>query len=185
MAFHLETGYLESLHRDLTERKVDLLVARRFGPVADERLDFEFLFDDPSVVVAGAGSPWVRRRRIELADLMGEPWVLPPPESQIASAAKEAFLARGLDYPRTAVTTDSPHVRMTLLATGRFVTILPASALKYPARRAELRVLPVALPTVRVPHGIVTLKNRALSPGTHLFIDCAREVAARLAKANP
>jgi DNA-binding transcriptional LysR family regulator len=185
IVFHLVTGYVESLHRELSERKVDLLVVRRFGPIADERLDFEFLFDDSSVVVAGAQSPWVRRRRIELADLMEESWVLPPPGSQLASVAQEAFRARGLDHPRTTVVTDSPHVRMALLATGRFVTIFPASALKYPIRRAELKVLPVELPTARVPNGIVTLKNRALSPVVRLFIDCAREAAKLLAKGKP
>ncbi len=70
MVFHLVTGYVETLHRELSERNVDLLIARRFGPIADERLGFEFLFDDSSVVAAGAQSPWVRRRRIEFAELV-------------------------------------------------------------------------------------------------------------------
>lgn len=66
---------------------------------------------------------------------------------------------------------------MSLLATGHFVTILPASALKYPAVRAEIKALPVHLPRAGVPNGIVTLKGRALSPAAQLFIDCARAVA--------
>jgi hypothetical protein len=33
----------------------------------------------------------------------------------------------------------------------------------------------------RRPNGIVTLKNRTLSPVAQLFIDCAREVAKPLA----
>jgi DNA-binding transcriptional LysR family regulator len=182
MVFHLVTGYVEPLHRELSERNVDLLIARRFGPIADERLGFEFLFDDSSVVAAGAQSPWVRRRRIEFAELVDELWVLPPPGSGIASLAMEAFRASGLGYPRTTVVTDSPQVRMSLLATGRFVTILPSSALKFPAKRSELKVLPVELPMVRVPNGIVTLKNRALSPIAQLFIEHARDVAKPLAK---
>jgi DNA-binding transcriptional LysR family regulator len=182
MAFRLVTGYVETLHRELSERNVDLLIARRFGPIADERLSFEFLFDDPSVVVAGAQSPWVRRRRIEFAELVNELWVLPPPGSGIASVAMEAFRATALGYPRTTVVTDSPQVRMSLLATGRFVTILPSSALKFPTRRSELKVLPVELPKIRVPNGIVTLKNRALSPVAQLFIEHARDVAKPLAK---
>jgi DNA-binding transcriptional LysR family regulator len=66
---------------------------------------------------------------------------------------------------------------MSLLATGRFVTILPASALKFPAVRAEVKALPVRLPRAGVPTGIVTLKTRALSPVAQLFIEYAREVA--------
>jgi DNA-binding transcriptional LysR family regulator len=180
MVFHLVTGYVETLHRELSQRNVDLLVARRFGPVAEERLGFEFLFDDSLVVAAGAQSPWARRRKVEFAELLKESWVLPPAGSEIASIAMEAFRANGVDYPRTTVVTDSPHARMSLLATGRFVTILSASALKFPAMRAEIKALPLHLPRAGVPSGIVTLKTRALSPVAQLFIDCAREVANTL-----
>jgi DNA-binding transcriptional LysR family regulator len=182
IVFHFVTGYGETLHRELNERNVDLLIVRRFGPVADERLDFEFLFDDSYVVTAGTQNQWVRRRRIELAELANESWVLPPQRSVIGAIVTEAFRASGLDYPRVTVVTDSPHMRISLLATGRFVTIFPASALRLPARRSELKVLPVELPMARRPNGIVTLKNRTLSPVARLFIDCAREVAKPLAK---
>jgi len=109
-------------------------------------------------------------------------WVLPPPESVIGSIVMGAFRASGLGYPRVTVVTDSPHMRISLLATGRFVSIFPASALKFLARGSELKILPVELPMARRPNGIVTLKNRALSPVARLFIDWAREVAKPLAK---
>jgi|SRR5229473_4322257 len=182
IVFHLVTGYIETLHRELSERKVDLLILRSLGPMADERLDFEFLFDDSYVVAAGAQSRWARRRRIEIAELANELWVLPPPESVIGSIVMGAFRASGLGYPRVTVVTDSPHMRISLLATGRFVSIFPASALKFLARGSELKILPVELPMARRPNGIVTLKNRALSPVARLFIDWAREVAKPLAK---
>jgi len=182
VVFHLVTGYMETLHRELSERNVDLLIVRSAGPMADERLDFEFLFDDSYVVVAGAQSRWARRRRIEITELADELWVLPPLESVIGSILTQAFRASGLDYPRVTVVTDSPHMRISLLATGRFVTVFPASALRFLTRRSELKVLPVELPMARRPNGIVTLKNRALSPVARLFIDCAREVAKPLAK---
>jgi len=182
MVFHLVTGYVETLYRELSDRHVDLLVARRFGPIAGEQLDFQFLFDDSSVVAAGAQSPLARRRKIKFADLLKASWVLPPPGSEIASIAMEAFRANGVDAPRTTVVTDSPHARMSLLATGRFVTILPASALKFPAVRPEIKILPVHLPMTSVPSGVVTLKTRALSPVAQLFIDRAREVAKTPAK---
>ena len=184
IVFHLVTAPTETLHRELSERNVDLLIARRFGPLADERLGFEFLYDDSYVVVAGAQNPWARRRRIELAELVNEPWVLPPPESVLGSVAMEAFRASGLDYPRATVVTIPPEVRISLLATGRFLTIFPVSVLRFPTRRPELKVLPVELPMARVPVGIVTLKNRTLSPVAQLFIEHAREVAKPLAKGN-
>src|SRR6185437_5239611 len=176
IVFHLVTGYLETLHRQLSERNVDLLILRGSGQIVDEELDFEFLFHDSYVVAAGAQNRWARRRSIKLAELANELWVLPPPGSVIGLVAMEAFRASGLDYPRVTVVTDSPHTRISLLATGRFVTIFPASALRFPARRAEIKALPVELPMARRPNGIVTLKNRTLSPVAQLLIDCAREV---------
>jgi DNA-binding transcriptional LysR family regulator len=182
IVFHLVTGYTEALQRELIARNVDLLILRSSGSIADERLNFEFLFDDSYVVVVGAKNQWVRRRRIEIADLADESWVLPPPESVIGSIVREAFRASGCEYPYVTVVTDSPHMRVSLLATDRFVTVFPASALRFLTRRSELKILPVELPMARRPNGIVTLKNRALSPVAKLFINCAREVAKPLAK---
>jgi DNA-binding transcriptional LysR family regulator len=73
---------------------------------------------------------------------------------------------------------------MSLLTTGRFVTILPASALTFPGMRPEIKALPVHLPKARAPSGAVTLKARALSPVAQLFIACARELAKALRKAK-
>src|SRR5215468_3352490 len=182
IVFHLVTGYVEALHRELSERNVDLVIAVRLGALVDERLEFESLFDDQFVVVAGAQNPWARRRKIELAELVNEPWVLPPPRSVVASLALEIFRASGLDYPRTVVVTESPQLRFNLPATGSFLTMLSASALRFPTSRTEIKALPVQLPIAPVPAGIVTLKNRTLSAVARLFIRHAREVAKLLAK---
>jgi DNA-binding transcriptional LysR family regulator len=177
IVFHLVTASGESLLRKLTERGVDLLIAGRYGPLIDDQLQFEFLFDDRYVIVAGAKSPWARRRKIELAELVNESWVLPPPGSGIASLALEAFRASGLDYPRTIVVTESLEVRLNLPATGSFFTMFSAAALRFPTRHAEIKVLPVVLPMTSMPNGILTLKNRTLSSVAQLFIQRAREVA--------
>ncbi len=57
-----------------------------------------------------------------------------------------------------------------------------ASALRFPTRHREIKVLPVELPMTSMPNGIVTLKNRTLGPVARLFIAHAREVAKALAK---
>jgi DNA-binding transcriptional LysR family regulator len=182
IVFRLVTAHVESLHRQLSERNVDLLIAGRWGPLIDERLEFEPLYDNQLVVVAGAHSPWARRRKIELAELVNEPWVLPPPGSTLASLALQAFGASGLDYPRTIVVAESPLVRFNLPATGSFLTILSASTLRFPTRRTEVKVLPVRLPMASLLIGIVNLKNRTLSSVARLFIKHAVEVAGLFAK---
>lgn len=186
IVFHVVTGYIDALHRELSERKVDLLIVRSPGPMTDERMDFEFLFEDRYVVVTGDKNPWARRRKIQISELVDESWVLPPSASVIGSILLETFRAVGLDYPRATVVTDSPHMRVSLLATGRFITVFPASALRFLARESALKILPVDLPMARRPNGIVTLKDRALSPVAQLVIDSARELAKPAAmRRNP
>jgi DNA-binding transcriptional LysR family regulator len=177
IVFHVVAREIEAMHRQLIERSVDLLVGRKFGPVAEEQLSFEALYENPYVVAAGAKSPWVRRRRIELAELACELWALPPPDSLVGSMAVDAFRACGLDFPHTTVVAFSHEMRTNLLRTGRFLTIHPRSVLRFPARHPFLKELPVKLPVTSGPIGILTLKSRTLSPVAQLFIACAREVA--------
>jgi DNA-binding transcriptional LysR family regulator len=73
-------------------------------------------------------------------------------------------------------------VRALLAATGHFLTIFPASVLSVSAH--PLKVLPVELAFHPVPVGVVTLKDRPLSPVARLFIDCAREIAKPLMKSK-
>jgi DNA-binding transcriptional LysR family regulator len=180
--FRLTPAYVETLYRELTERNVDVLIARRSGSLADERLDYEFLFDDTYWVMVGAKNPWARRRSVDLAELANEPWALPPPESTTGSVALAAFRARGLEYPHTTVIAEPVDVRITMLATGRFITIFPGSVLRFSARRPELKVVPVRHRLNRLPVGIITLKNRTISPLAQQFIESAREVARQLTK---
>src|SRR5262249_52198448 len=126
-------------------------------------------------------SPWSRRRKIALAELVNEPWALPPPESVPGSRVASAFRACGLDVPRTSTTTLSVDVECTLVETGRFLTMLPPEALLFSTRRRSLKLLPIELPIESLPIGIIKLKNRTLSPVAQLFIDCARQIAKPLA----
>ena len=147
IVFHVLPAGPDILHRELNARSLDLVITRRGSLFEDEQFSFETLYDDSLVVLAGAQNPWARRRRIELAELVNEPWALPTPESSAGAAAIEAFRASGLDYPRATVVTISRELRISRLATGRFLTIA-ASELKLRTKRLELKVLPVELPMV-------------------------------------
>jgi DNA-binding transcriptional LysR family regulator len=179
IVFQVVPAGADILHRELNARSLDLVITRSGGPFKEEQFGFETLYDDALVVLAGIKNPWARRRRIELAELVNEPWALPTLESAVTQAAIKAFRASGLDCPRATLVTSSPEMRMDLVATGRFLTI---AASRFRARRPQLNVLPVELSIARMPVGIVTLKNRRLSPVAKLFIEHAHEVAKSLTK---
>jgi DNA-binding transcriptional LysR family regulator len=182
IVFHVETGTGEVQRRNLLERSVDLLIFRRIGLFADEQTSFEFLFESPYVVAADARSPWAKRRRIELADLMGELWALPPPGDSFGPFVADAFRASGLEFPRAAVIASALEMCANLLRTGRYLAILPEFWLQFPDRHPFIRKLAVELPIAGAPIGIITLKNRTPSPVVQRFIDSSREVAKPLTR---
>jgi DNA-binding transcriptional LysR family regulator len=164
------------MHRQLHERATDLVVGRDWNVKSDPDLSYERLFDDTYYVVSSTRHPWARRRRIELDELKQQLWVLPEEQSPPGRDILAALAADGLGYPPVAVFAILPEVRARLLATGRFLTMFPTSLLTTSPIRSEIKVLPVKF-KFRTPVGIVTLKNRTLSPVVKLFAEHARDVA--------
>jgi len=75
------------------------------------------------------------------------------------------------------VSASSILLRNHLLVTGRFLTVLPDSVLRYNAKQWSLKALPVDLGVKPRPVAIVTLKNRTVSPVVQLFVEHVRAVA--------
>jgi DNA-binding transcriptional LysR family regulator len=179
VVFHVAEANSAALEfHALRERSVDLMLGRLPKAVSEmEDVDIEFLYDDPLFVVAGHNSPWARRRRIELAELANEQWIMAPSNNIVRSMFLRAFRERGLDAPRITVESNSMHVRMHLLATGRFLTVLANSLLRQNSERWSLKVLPIDLGVQQLPVAIATLRARVLSPAVKLFIEAARDIA--------
>src|SRR4029077_11926907 len=97
-----------------------------------------------------------------------------PLDSYPWTLTADAFRAAGLTLPRRIVVTRSVLLLTGLGATGRFVTALPRTVVHFCEDRLRLKVLPVSLRIAPYPVGIVTLKNRTLSPSAQLFIDSPR-----------
>jgi len=174
----------------LRERKFDLVVALllltpRVDDGLGDDLNVEVLFDDHLVVAAGMRSPWAHRRKIDLAELVNEPWILATPDTGPYRIVSEAFRARGLGAPRISLMTLSVHLRTNMLASGHFITTFPNSVARLHADRFSLKVLPVDLPARPWPVAIVTLKNRTLSPGVERFIAHIRDFTRPKRKRSP
>jgi DNA-binding transcriptional LysR family regulator len=170
--------------RELRERRLDLVLGRIAAPFMEEDLNADVLYQEQLRVIAGARSPWARRRKIELSELLGEPWLLTPPNELPGSLVAEAFRASGLKLPKAKIVSFSLHLRSRLLATGRYLAVVPGSLLHFTDSPSPFKVLPVRLPIGPRPVAIVSVKNRTVAPVAKLFIDCAREVTKPLAQAT-
>jgi DNA-binding transcriptional LysR family regulator len=136
-------------------------------------VNVEYLFDDHFVIVAGLHSQWARRRKIDLAELRAERWMLGAPNNANYEYIAEAFRARGLAMPKIAVETLSVPLRTHLVASGRFIGAMPRSL----ASQSPVKILPVELPVRPWPFAIFTLKDRTLSPAVDRFIAHLRDFA--------
>jgi DNA-binding transcriptional LysR family regulator len=162
----------------LRDRSLDVALVRITGapsrhPLGDD-LNVEVLCDDETVVVAGMESRWARRRKIDLAELAGEEWILPPAPTTNSMVVMDAFRVRGLDPPKISLVTFSVALRSNLLSSGRHLTVFPRSMMNLFAARMSLKVLPIKLPVREWPIVIATLKNRTLNPVTPLFLEHVR-----------
>jgi DNA-binding transcriptional LysR family regulator len=182
-AIHADTATLQ--YRELRERSIELLLGRIRTPFIEDDLTAATLFEEEMLVAAGQSSPWTRHRKIKLAELVNEPWILAPPQSLPGQLYEETFRLAGLNVPRVSVMTLSIHLCSTMVATGRYITLLPGSFLRLAAKRLSLKILPVQLPPLPRPVGIVMVKNRTLSPLAQRFIACAREVARSVGARGP
>ena len=181
MSFHVRPGVLPGLYDDLRTRRIELGFYAHPNVVAEEDMHYDLLLEDELAVVAGLDNPWARRRRIKLAELLNEHWTWPAAGTAFDASVIEAFRACGLEPPRATVYADAINMRTRLAANGRFLAVVPAHVMKLPVKHLSLKVLPVELPGTQRQTGIVTLKNRTLSPLAQRFIETAREVAKPLA----
>lgn len=178
LRFSIQQGDALTLQRrDLRERKIDLVVARMLSSEPEPDMNAEALFYEPLVVVAGVRSKWVTRRKVAFAELADQPWILAPLETLQDSPFVEAFNTIGLNPPLAKVLVYSIPLRLHLLTTGDYLTLVPGSVLRFSGEHMPVKIVPVQLPRWRLPVAVITLRDRTLSPLAKTFIENLREVA--------
>ena len=188
VVLHFDEVVADSTTRDLgalRDRKYDLILGRgglSLDASSSADLDIHPLFDDRLVIVAGERSRWARsRRKLDLADLVAEPWILQAPQTGNYRILAQGFAARGLAVPQAHLVTTSMSVITHFLAEGPFLTAIPWSVAHY----ASLKILAVDVPAPPWPVNIVTLKHRIIGPTTAAFIECARDFTKPLRERSP
>ena len=164
----------------LRDRELDLVVAGSMASPSDD-VNVELLLEESFCIVTAANSPWARRRKVALPDLMNESWIFGEPNNAVQKRISETFRAQVGALPPISVFTVLMNLRLALLASGNYVSCIPKSVYRYGAQGRQIKALPIEM-GLKLPIQIFTLKNRTLSPVAKLFIENAREVAKSMAK---
>lgn len=157
-------------------RELDLVLTRLLPSERSDDLIAQPLFDESMAVLASQEHRMAKKRQLRLADLMDERWTLSPPELPLGQLVARIFAAEGLELPASAVMTVSIYLRLNLLHTGQFVTVLPRSIAAQSLVRSWIKVLPVALPAPPGKIALLRLQRRKPSGATQTVWSATRDV---------
>jgi DNA-binding transcriptional LysR family regulator len=167
----------------LRNRQYDLALLRRHsGMLMDENLSVQTLYDDDVMIIAaGMNTRWACQPAISLADLLDEPWILPPPGYWHHTRVEEAFRDLGFSLPKARIVVSSGvSLRMQMMSDGPYISVFTSSVMRHNAHRFGIAALPINLPSKPWPVVLVTLKNRTQSAAVERFIESVRQVANSL-----
>jgi DNA-binding transcriptional LysR family regulator len=181
LSYDVMVSDLDTLIGELRDRSRDLVITRWVPPLIADDLAVQVLFKSPLAVMAARGHPLLRRNKLSLGDLMEQQWTLSPSDSFLGRVVVDLFRRRKLPLPPAVVTTISIHMRLNLLASGGFLTVLPLQMLRYPLNTAWLRALDVDLRDSSQPIALITLKRRRSGGAVRIFEQASLEVCNTMA----
>jgi len=173
----IDVDFSENLIERLTAGRLDMVIARIRSVPHVEGLVYEPLVENPHSVFARASHPLARKRRVQLADLAKQAWVLPPPGNVLRDRLAVIFTEHGLTLPTQDVETAALPVIVSLLREADMVSVLADEVVQAELDAGVLVRLPVTLPLRLGAAGIVTRRDHLLPPAAQALLETLRETA--------
>ena len=166
-------GLLPALRRG----ELDLVVGRTSSDAGGEGLKFEPFYSEPMRVVVRSTHPLAKRRRLALAALAREQWIVPTPEAAYRRRLDQAFRQAGEEPPQRIVESLSILTNKMLVQETDMLAVMPLDIAQHYASLGGITVLPVTLPPPSGPVGVITALGRPLPAAATDLLQCLREVA--------
>lgn len=138
VAIHVEGT--AALLRLLDEGRIEAALVTL--PIPGGRFDTTLLWEDPIVLVAGAGHPLAGKRRVPAPALSGEAWINHKRDS-VTRQQVEAFFASHGESLRTEMEISSPEAIKALVQARLGIAALPACSVARDLREKRLSVIKV------------------------------------------
>jgi len=170
-------GTVETLLPELLLGNLDLIVGRLPDGHAAQELGEMTLMEEGVSIVAGRHHPLAGRKRLRWSDLKPYPWVLPPVNTLLREPLERVFEVHGIAIPVNRIETLSVHVIRAYLHYTDAIAALATDVSSYYESLGLLAVLPLEMPRLVRPVGVVWSRHRPIAPGTQALIECLEEVA--------
>ena len=171
-------GTIQTLMPDLSQGKIDLLIGRLPPRHATHDVEELELLEEPLVLMTGPRHPLALKKKVKWSDLRDYPWVLPPAGSQLRDPLERILERHGISLSNNYIETLSTHLIRSYLHMTDAVAMMAAAVAKDPVQ--PLSVLPLTMPRLMRPAGVMWNRSRNLTPGAQLLVSCLKEVADRL-----
>jgi DNA-binding transcriptional LysR family regulator len=171
-------GMKDSLLPELWQGRLDLVVGRLPPPDMLDSFEQKELLEEPVKLVTGRRHPLAHRKNLQWQDLHPYPWILPPPGSILRDPLERVLEANGVPLTNNYIETLSVHVMHTQLQISDFIAVMGSTLTGDTTH--YLHALPLSLPRLLRPVGVLWNRNRGLIPGAKLMISCLEEAAQSL-----
>jgi DNA-binding transcriptional LysR family regulator len=161
----------------LNQGKLDILVARLFARHDKTELRYEMLTDEPVCAVARPGHPLFNGPTPGLRDIVEAGWIVPPAGSVLRHRFDLMFQEEGLQAPNNVIETASLMFTTKMLQQSDMLSVVATDVARYYADHGLLAILPMALPCQMDAFGIITRRDRLLSPAAKVMLRSLKTTA--------
>ena len=175
VSLQIETS--DVLIEKLNQNKLDILVARLFAQHDKSELRYEVLTDEPISLVARPGHPLLKAKNLSLGDLAESGWIVPPAGSVLRHRFELMFQELGLRAPVNLIETGALLFTTKMLQMSDMLSVLATDVARYYAEHGLMSILPMDLPCQMEAFGIITKRDRLLSPAAQVMLRAIRSSA--------
>ncbi|MBA2964391.1 MULTISPECIES: LysR family transcriptional regulator [Ramlibacter] len=162
----------------LVRGDLDVALGRLPDQFEGGELEIETMEGEAMAVVARPGHALFDRADLQVADLVAETWILHPTGSPMRRRIEQALQEASMAPPPDIVETSSILATTALLESTDMVSVVPLDVARHYANYGMLAILPVELPISMAKLGILTRKQKDLSPAVRAFLRTLQECSA-------
>lgn len=168
VSLQIETS--DVLMERLQQNKIDMLVARLFAQHDKTDLRYEVLTEEPVCAVARPGHPLLAMDSLGLRDVVHAGWIVPPAGSVLRHRFELMFHEVDLQAPVNLIETGALLFTTKMLAQSDMLGVIATDVAEYYAAHGLMAILPLELPCRMDAFGIITRRDRLLSPAAKVML---------------
>lgn len=177
IAVTVTEGTIDRLMPSLRTGDIDVVLGRLSEYREREGLQQELLYLDSISIVVRSGHSLTKRQDLKLADLIGQAWIMPPPQTSLRRQLDFAFRREGLEPPVDVIESVSILTNHALLVETDMIAAMPHQVASV---QAGLVILPITVDAASSRIGATTRANVGLSAAVEYFMNIVREISAEI-----